>query len=58
MICESPGWVWKPYTGTNPHTKHMHVSIHSTTLAENDTSDWWDLKACYVPPTLGPTAGP
>lgn len=40
-ICNSPDWTWKSYTGTNPHTKHMHVSILSTTTAENDTSDWW-----------------
>jgi hypothetical protein len=30
---------WRDYTGTNPHTKHMHVSI----LAErrDDLSPWW-----------------
>lgn len=20
-------WVWRPYTGANPHTKHVHISV-------------------------------
>ena len=40
-ICNSTNWSWQPYKGSNPHDKHMHVSIHSTKAAENDTSDWW-----------------
>lgn len=32
---------WRPYTGTNPHTKHIHVSILRSALAESDTSPWW-----------------
>lgn len=23
----SSGWAWRTYTGSNPHTKHMHVSV-------------------------------
>lgn len=30
---------WRAYSGTNPHTKHMHVSILKT--ARNDASPWW-----------------
>ena len=37
-IAEAPGWVWKPYTGKNPHTKHMDVSIKHASHAEGDTS--------------------
>lgn len=33
---------WRPYTGANPHTKHMHVSILSGPAPENDTRPWWD----------------
>lgn len=33
------GWVWRAYDGTNPHSKHMHVSIYQT--ARTDTSPWW-----------------
>lgn len=35
---------WREYSGTNPHTKHMHVSIHAS--ARDDTSPWW-----WKPPT-------
>jgi hypothetical protein len=42
-ICNSSDWTWRPYTGQNPHTKHLHVSIKSTQAAEDDTSAWWDL---------------
>ncbi len=40
-ICNASNWTWRAYTGSNPHTKHMHVSIKLTTTAEKDTSPWW-----------------
>ena len=42
---ESHDWQWRDYTGASPHTHHMHVSIHETAEAENDTSPWWDVEA-------------
>lgn len=30
--------VWTPYSGTNPHTTHGHISV--TTAGEDDTSAW------------------
>lgn len=30
--------IWRPYTGTNGHTKHMHVSVSDR--GQNDTSPW------------------
>ena len=30
---------WRPYTGSNPHDHHMHVSV--TDAGENDTSPWF-----------------
>ena len=30
---------WRPYSGSNPHNKHAHVSIHEG--ARGDTSAWW-----------------
>jgi len=33
------GGAWRPYTGTNPHDHHMHVSV--TDAGENDTSPWF-----------------
>jgi hypothetical protein len=29
---------WRNYTGTNPHTKHMHVSIQAK--SRNDLAPW------------------
>lgn len=34
------GWEWRPYSGSNPHDKHMHVSIDET--RRNDTSPWFE----------------
>jgi hypothetical protein len=34
----TPGKGWKRYTGTNPHTKHVHISIKAA--ARGDTSPW------------------
>jgi hypothetical protein len=33
------GWRWDPYTGTDPHINHMHVSVLATVLAD-DITDW------------------
>ena len=30
---------WRPYTGSNPHDHHMHVSV--TDAGENDASPWF-----------------
>jgi hypothetical protein len=35
------GWQALRYTGKNPHTTHVHVSIRYTAAAENDTSPWF-----------------
>lgn len=32
-------WKWRSYTGSNPHIKHMHVSIYET--ARNSREGWW-----------------
>jgi hypothetical protein len=32
---------WRPYTGSNPHDHHMHVSVLSGPL-ENDTRPWFN----------------
>jgi hypothetical protein len=46
---DKPG-VWRPYAGANPHTLHIHVSIH--THARNSTASWWLplLKPLAAPP--------
>ncbi len=45
---KKPGRPWLPYTGANPHTKHMHVSIRSD--ARDTTGPWFPLPA--VAPAL------
>jgi hypothetical protein len=32
-------WQWVPYTGSNPHTKHLHLSVVADARAD-DTSPW------------------
>lgn len=34
-----PAWTWAPYTGTNPHTKHLHISIRQE--SRNDVAPWF-----------------
>ena len=34
------GWKPRRYTGANPHTKHVHVSILGTTAARTDVGPW------------------
>lgn len=34
------GWAPRRYTGPNPHTGHMHVSIRHDRVAESKVSEW------------------
>lgn len=34
------GWEWAPYSGSDPHTNHMHVSVSKTQLLYDGTSAW------------------
>ena len=34
------GWKSEPYTGVNPHDRHLHVSIDQTRAAEQDRRPW------------------
>lgn len=33
-------FVWRKYTGTNRHDKHIHISLRHDVRMENDASDW------------------
>jgi len=33
-------WTWRKYTGSNPHSSHMHVSVKSTKSHYDNTRDW------------------
>lgn len=33
-------WVWRPYTGANPHMKHLHLSVDAAPQRYDDDSPW------------------
>ncbi|MBY0294758.1 MAG: hypothetical protein K2X71_01790 [Methylobacterium sp.] len=33
-------WAWRPYDGSNPHTKHCHVSVKAEPALFDATSRW------------------
>ena len=33
-------WVWREYTGSNPHSSHMHVSVKASKSHYDDSSPW------------------
>lgn len=49
----SRGWVWRAYTGDNPHTEHAHFSASNVPARENSRSSW---KVKEVLPVTAPTA--
>lgn len=36
----SAAWAWRDYRGSNPHNKHIHVSVQSATAAYDDEARW------------------
>lgn len=36
-----PAWTPQPYTGTNAHDKHTHISVHNTSAARDRVAPWW-----------------
>jgi hypothetical protein len=39
-VREVPAWEWRPYSGSNPHTKHMHISVKPDKAAYDSMADW------------------
>ncbi|AWN55553.1 hypothetical protein DK412_11150 [Methylobacterium sp. 17Sr1-1] len=33
-------WAWRPYKGSNKHTKHAHLSVVATKAAYDSTKPW------------------
>lgn len=33
-------WAWRPYTGTNPHTHHFHVSVKADQVSYDNVAEW------------------
>lgn len=42
----------KRYTGSNPHTAHIHASEQHTKAAENSKVEWAPVSSAFVWPTL------
>lgn len=34
------GWTWRKYTGKNPHSHHVHISVHPDHARYDDTKPW------------------
>jgi hypothetical protein len=57
IVDSRPGqhpWVWLPYVGVNPHTKHLHLSVMPN--ASCDDARPWSLSG--VTPAPAPQGGP
>lgn len=35
-----PAWTWRRYSGSNPHTKHLHISVHPGKVHYDSTLPW------------------
>lgn len=42
QICSSvvSPWVWRKYAGSNPHNKHVHISVKGTKAHYDNTASW------------------
>lgn len=45
---DHPAWKWRPYTGTNPHDHHVHISVKSD-KAHYDSADQWKIDGVSAP---------
>lgn len=39
-VTKTKAWTWRPYSGSNPHTHHMHLSVLPSKALYDSTSDW------------------
>ena len=37
---ETKAWDWRKYNGSNPHTKHFHLSVQPDPGLYDDKEDW------------------
>lgn len=49
-----PAWTWSPYTGTNAHVKHGHISVNSDKASYDSTAPWGLLFAGKPQPKKTP----
>lgn len=43
-----PAWTWRPYSGTDPHTNHVHISVLDAVIS--DTRTPWNLEGFMANP--------
>jgi hypothetical protein len=48
---------WAAYTGSNPHTGHVHVSVTTKAAGFDDPAPWTFLRAAPGTGTVPPTSG-
>lgn len=46
-------WTWRPYSGSNPHSSHVHISVQKL---RRDDEGLWNLGAPMTPDTSTPVA--
>ncbi|HKP83174.1 MAG TPA: MBL fold metallo-hydrolase [Pyrinomonadaceae bacterium] len=39
-IGSAEAWQWRPYTGENPHTRHVHISVKPDKASYDSTATW------------------
>jgi GH24 family phage-related lysozyme (muramidase) len=49
-------WAWRPYSGSNPHTKHVHFSVKKGAKADDTTP--WKVNSAYDTSTPLPPQRP
>lgn len=49
----TPGKGWQPYSGSNPHSGHVHISIKHTKQAEDSRDLWKGLAMAKMHPIIG-----
>ncbi len=54
----SSGWAWRPYGGSNPHTKHLHLSVAPIQSLFDNAAAWGWQKAHAPAPKPKPTPKP
>jgi peptidoglycan hydrolase-like protein with peptidoglycan-binding domain len=50
-------WTWRPYSGSNPHDHHVHVSVQSSKALYDLTTDW-DIAGFFTGDVPGPSPTP
>jgi len=50
-IGSSQPWAWRPYSGANPHNRHVHISVKPT-KPEYDSEAAWSVSVTSTSPTV------